>query len=215
MIAEPRATPVVPDELLRHAAERVGVCVRPVVRRIIDNKTKEDLTSVTLAQIIFEEEKKQKSFLPLQAMRNIIQSGGESISQFVTQAQKRVSKSTAKSAPFTLATKTASRRTSSTPSSGTSVSTATSAMMQAISPASPKVLIRSESENSSATNDRPAVPCVSTLPDDPRSGKWGKQRCEDTGPLTRKRMETIDEEVLAQTVKFIDAKQAEIISGDR
>jgi len=59
--------------------------------KIIDNKTKEDLTSVTLAQIIFEEEKKQKSFLPLQAMRNIIQSGGESISQFVSQAQKRVS----------------------------------------------------------------------------------------------------------------------------
>lgn len=58
--------------------------------RIIDNKTKEDLTSVTLAQIIFEEEKKQKSFLPLQAMRNIIQTGGESITQLVTQAQQRV-----------------------------------------------------------------------------------------------------------------------------
>jgi polyhydroxyalkanoate synthesis repressor PhaR len=58
--------------------------------QIVDNKTKEDLTSITLAQIIFEEEKKQKSFLPLQAMRNIIQSGGESISQFVTQAQKKV-----------------------------------------------------------------------------------------------------------------------------
>ncbi len=58
--------------------------------RIIDNKTKEDLTSVTLAQIIFEEEKKQKSFLPLQAMRNIIQTGGDSITQFVTEAQKRV-----------------------------------------------------------------------------------------------------------------------------
>src|SRR5687768_6673074 len=58
--------------------------------KIVDNKTKEDLTSITLAQIIFEEEKKQKSFLPLQAMRNIIQSGGESISQFVTQAGRKV-----------------------------------------------------------------------------------------------------------------------------
>lgn len=58
--------------------------------KIVDNKSKEDLTSITLAQIIFEEEKKQKSFLPLQAMRNIIQSGGESISQLVTQAQKKV-----------------------------------------------------------------------------------------------------------------------------
>ena len=58
--------------------------------KIIDNKTKEDLTSVTLAQIIFEEEKRQKSFLPLQAMRNIIQSGGESITQLVSQAKGRV-----------------------------------------------------------------------------------------------------------------------------
>ncbi|HUH04839.1 MAG TPA: hypothetical protein VML75_22735, partial [Kofleriaceae bacterium] len=45
---------------------------------------------VTLAQIIFEEEKKQRSFLPLQAMRNIIQHGGESFSQLVSEAQKRV-----------------------------------------------------------------------------------------------------------------------------
>jgi len=59
--------------------------------KIVDNKTKEDLTSVTLAQIIFEEEKKQKSFLPLQAMRNIIQTGGDSIQQLVSEAQKRVS----------------------------------------------------------------------------------------------------------------------------
>jgi polyhydroxyalkanoate synthesis repressor PhaR len=58
--------------------------------KIIDNKSKEDLTSVTLAQIIFEEEKKQKSFLPLQTMRNIIQTGGESINQLVAQAQSKV-----------------------------------------------------------------------------------------------------------------------------
>src|SRR5690606_11117214 len=58
--------------------------------KIIDNKSKEDLTSVTLAQIIFEEEKKQRSFLPLQAMRNIIQNGGESFAHLVTEAQRRV-----------------------------------------------------------------------------------------------------------------------------
>jgi polyhydroxyalkanoate synthesis repressor PhaR len=58
--------------------------------KIIDNKTKEDLTSVTLAQIIFEEEKKQRSFLSLQTMRDIIQNGGESFAQFVTEAQRRV-----------------------------------------------------------------------------------------------------------------------------
>jgi polyhydroxyalkanoate synthesis repressor PhaR len=54
--------------------------------RIVDNKTKEDLTTVTLAQIIFEEEKKQRSFLPLGAMRTIIQSGGE----WFAEAQRRV-----------------------------------------------------------------------------------------------------------------------------
>jgi polyhydroxyalkanoate synthesis repressor PhaR len=59
--------------------------------KIVDNNSKEDLTTITLAQIIFEEEKKQKSFLPLNAMKNIIQSGGERIEELVTQAQKRVS----------------------------------------------------------------------------------------------------------------------------
>jgi polyhydroxyalkanoate synthesis repressor PhaR len=59
--------------------------------KIVDNNSKEDLTTITLAQIIFEEEKKQKSFLPLNAMRNIIQSGGERIEELVSQAQKKVS----------------------------------------------------------------------------------------------------------------------------
>src|SRR6187200_988697 len=59
--------------------------------KIVDNNSKEDLTTVTLAQIIFEEEKKQKSFLPLNAMKNIIQSGGERIEELVSQAQKKVS----------------------------------------------------------------------------------------------------------------------------
>jgi arylsulfatase len=40
--------------------------------------------------------------------------------------------------------------------------------------------------------------------DDPRFGKVGKQKCEDTGPLTRKRMETVDEEVTAAAIKFMD-----------
>ena len=40
--------------------------------------------------------------------------------------------------------------------------------------------------------------------EDPRFGKWGKQRCEDTGPLTKKRMETVDEEFLKATLDFID-----------
>ncbi len=58
--------------------------------RIVDNTTKEDLTSVTLAQIILEEEKRKKSFLPLAAMRHIIQSGGDSIQELAAQAQAKV-----------------------------------------------------------------------------------------------------------------------------
>jgi polyhydroxyalkanoate synthesis repressor PhaR len=57
--------------------------------KILDNNTKEDLTAITLTQIIFEEEKKQ-SFLPLSALRNIIQSGANNITQVATQAGERV-----------------------------------------------------------------------------------------------------------------------------
>jgi polyhydroxyalkanoate synthesis repressor PhaR len=49
--------------------------------KIIDNRSKEDLTSVTLAQIIFEEEKK-RSQMPLGALREIIRHGGESLASF-------------------------------------------------------------------------------------------------------------------------------------
>jgi len=58
--------------------------------RIIDNRTKEDLTSVTLAQIIFEEEKKT-SKMSLGTLRDLIRHGGERAHQFVedTQAELR------------------------------------------------------------------------------------------------------------------------------
>jgi arylsulfatase len=39
---------------------------------------------------------------------------------------------------------------------------------------------------------------------DPRFGKVGKQTIEDTGPLTRKRMETVDDEITAAALDFID-----------
>lgn len=38
---------------------------------------------------------------------------------------------------------------------------------------------------------------------DPRAGKWGKQICTDTGPLTKKRMETVDDEIQNKAVDFI------------
>ncbi len=51
--------------------------------KVIDNRTKEDLTSLTLTQIILEEEKQKKGILPLSVLRDLIQQGGESISEFL------------------------------------------------------------------------------------------------------------------------------------
>lgn len=48
---------------------------------IIDNKSKGDLTSVTLTQIIFEEEKRQ-SRMPLGMLRNLIQTGEGALQEF-------------------------------------------------------------------------------------------------------------------------------------
>ncbi|HXS91290.1 MAG TPA: arylsulfatase [Steroidobacteraceae bacterium] len=42
---------------------------------------------------------------------------------------------------------------------------------------------------------------------DARFGKVGRQTCKDTGPLTRKRMETIDDDVVARAVDFIKRQQ--------
>ena len=55
---------------------------------------------------------------------------------------------------------------------------------------------------------RGVLKCVATATetpgDDPRFGPWGKQKCEDTGPITKKRMETVDEEFLGASLDFID-----------
>ncbi|HEX9291560.1 MAG TPA: polyhydroxyalkanoate synthesis regulator DNA-binding domain-containing protein [Anaeromyxobacteraceae bacterium] len=58
--------------------------------RILDNRSKEDLTSVTLAQIIFEEEKKT-SKMSLRTLKDLIRHGGERAAQIVedTQAELR------------------------------------------------------------------------------------------------------------------------------
>jgi len=40
--------------------------------------------------------------------------------------------------------------------------------------------------------------------DDPKFGPMGKQRCENSGPLTRKRMQTVDAEFLKAAESFID-----------
>ena len=55
---------------------------------------------------------------------------------------------------------------------------------------------------------RGVLKCVATDVDDPtvdpRFGPVGKQKIEDTGPLTKKRMETVDEEFLGAATNFID-----------
>ncbi|TIP87925.1 MAG: arylsulfatase [Mesorhizobium sp.] len=45
--------------------------------------------------------------------------------------------------------------------------------------------------------------------EDPRFGRVGKQEIEDTGPLTKKRMETVDEEFLGSALNFIDRSNAD------
>ena len=45
---------------------------------------------------------------------------------------------------------------------------------------------------------------IGTPGEDPRFGKWGKHGCDDSGPLTKKRTETADEEFLNATLDFID-----------
>lgn len=58
---------------------------------IIDNNTKEDLTSVTLAQIIFEEQKKKTHVLPMVTFKQIIQGGGLALKDLVTRGAKEFS----------------------------------------------------------------------------------------------------------------------------
>ncbi len=46
---------------------------------ILDHVTGEDLTSITLTQIIFEQEKKQGGFLPHSVLTGLIKSGGQTL----------------------------------------------------------------------------------------------------------------------------------------
>jgi arylsulfatase A-like enzyme len=54
---------------------------------------------------------------------------------------------------------------------------------------------------------RGVLDCKASDKDDPtddgRFGRVGKQVCKDTGPLTKKRMETIDDDIVARAVDFI------------
>ena len=47
--------------------------------QILDHASGEDLTAVTLTQIIFEQEKKESGFLPRSVLTGLIQSGGQTL----------------------------------------------------------------------------------------------------------------------------------------
>jgi polyhydroxyalkanoate synthesis repressor PhaR len=46
---------------------------------ILDHSSGEDLTAVTLTQIMFEQEKKQSGFLPRSVLTSLVQAGGETM----------------------------------------------------------------------------------------------------------------------------------------
>jgi len=47
--------------------------------KVIDHTTEEDLTAVTLSQIIFEQEKRSGGFLPKSVLAGLVQSGGDTV----------------------------------------------------------------------------------------------------------------------------------------
>ncbi|MGD8598405.1 MAG: polyhydroxyalkanoate synthesis regulator DNA-binding domain-containing protein, partial [Anaerolineae bacterium] len=48
--------------------------------QVIDHATGEDLTALTLTQIIFEQEKKRRGFLPQSVLTSLVQAGGDRMS---------------------------------------------------------------------------------------------------------------------------------------
>jgi len=47
--------------------------------QVVDHTTDEDLTAVTLSQIIFEQEKRSSGFLPQSVLAGLVQSGGDTM----------------------------------------------------------------------------------------------------------------------------------------
>ena len=58
--------------------------------RVIDNKTKQDLTEVTLTQALLDSERKQRGTVPLAGLRNLISSGNEFLTRKVAEPVSRV-----------------------------------------------------------------------------------------------------------------------------
>lgn len=59
--------------------------------QVVDNDSGEDLTAVTFAQIILEEERRKNGFLPLPMLRKIIQQGEATIQDIGTRVDRGIS----------------------------------------------------------------------------------------------------------------------------
>lgn len=51
--------------------------------RVIDNKTKADITAITLTQLLYETERKSKNAVPVEMLKEIIKSGDGSFSGYI------------------------------------------------------------------------------------------------------------------------------------
>lgn len=58
--------------------------------KVIDNENGDDLTAITFAQIILEEEKRRSSVLSLGLLRELVQHGEDTLAQLKTQVEKGV-----------------------------------------------------------------------------------------------------------------------------
>lgn len=51
--------------------------------RVIDNKSKADITSITLTQLLYESERKAKNAVPVEMLKEIIRNGDGSFSGYI------------------------------------------------------------------------------------------------------------------------------------
>ena len=76
-----------PNRKLYHTQEKKYITLEGISElirngeevQVLDHTTGEDLTAVTLSQIIFEQEKKRGGFLPQSVLAGLIRSGGDTV----------------------------------------------------------------------------------------------------------------------------------------
>lgn len=76
-----------PNRKLYHTQKKKYITLEGIAKlirsgeevQVLDHTTGEDLTAVTLSQIIFEQEKKRGGFLPQSVLAGLIRSGGDTV----------------------------------------------------------------------------------------------------------------------------------------